>query len=242
MKFLFIYPAGTWATGWQTMASGAFVPPLGILYLSSCLEKAGHKAYVLDYWAENFNKNKLANMVNNADAVGVTIAGFNLSESKNICHLIKEIDHDIPLVVGGPHVTLYPEKSLKESNADIAIKGEGEPGIIKLANVIIGKNKIDEVEGSFYRKNDDIKKGKAPYIVNNLDELPFPSRHLTKEYEYGHFFGLKVAKGKTTSVSSSRGCPMKCRFCQRNFFSMDKFRMRTAENVLEELKIIADVA
>jgi len=240
MKFQFIYPAGTWAAGMQHMSSGPLVPPLGILYLSSCLERAGHKANVIDYWAEKFDKNKLANMVKNADAIGVTIAGFNLRESLDICHLIKEIDPDIPLVVGGPHVTLYPKKSLEESNADIAVEGEGEPGIVKLADTIIGKNKLDKVEGAYYRKNGEIKKGKAPCIVKNLDELPFPARHLIKGYDYGYFFGSKVAKGKATSVSSSRGCPMKCRFCQRNFFSMDMFRMRTAENVVEEIKIVAD--
>lgn len=241
MKFQFIYPAGTWSAGRQNMSTGRpFIPPLGILYLSSCLERAGHKANVIDYWAEKFDKNKLAYMVRTADAVGITIASFNLRESIDICHFVKEIDPNVPLIVGGPHVTLYPQKSLIDTNADIAVQGEGEPGIVKLAEAITGKNTVEQVDGVYYRKNGEIKKGKNPCIVNNLDELPFPARHLVFDYDYGHFFGSKVTEGKATSISSSRGCPSKCRFCQRNFFSMDKFRMRTAENVLEEIKTIAD--
>ncbi len=240
MKFQFIYPAGTWTADLHDLSSGPSIPPLGILYLSSCLERAGHKAEIIDYRAEKFDKSKLSNLIKTADVVGITIAGFNLQVSRDICHFIKEIDSDIPLVIGGPHVTLYPETSLRECNADVAIEGEGEPGIVKLADSITGKNTIDTVEGAYYRKNGGIKKGKAPSLVKNLDELSFPARHLVKEYDYGHFIGSKVTKGKTTSILSSRGCPMKCRFCQRNFFSMDMFRMRTVENVVEELKRIAD--
>ena len=173
MKFQFIYPGGTWATGMQHMSSDPFAPPLGVLYLSSCLEKAGHKASVIDYWAEKFDKKRLTSKLKNADAVGVTITGFNLKESLDICYLIKEIDLDIPLVIGGPHVTIYPEKSLKESHADIAVEGEGEPGIVKLADAIIGKTRINAVEGVHYKKNGEFKKGKDPGLVKDLNTLIF---------------------------------------------------------------------
>lgn len=92
--------------------------------------------------AEKFEKNKLSNSVNNADAIGVSLTGFNLKESIDICKLIKEIDKNIPLIVDGPHVSLYPEKTLKESNAGIAVKGEGEPGINKLVEFLQGKNSL----------------------------------------------------------------------------------------------------
>jgi radical SAM superfamily enzyme YgiQ (UPF0313 family) len=222
------------------MPSDPFAPPLGILYLSSCLEGVGHKADVIDYWSEQFNKEKLANDVKKADAVGVSITGFNLKESLDICHLIKETDQDIPLIIGGPHITLYPEKSLKECKADIAVVGEAEPTIIKIADSIQGKSKLQDIEGTYFFENKQIKHGKKPTIVPDLDSLPFPARHLVKEYDYGYLFGSKVGKGKATSILTSRGCPMNCRFCQRNFFGMNIFRQRSAENVIDELKKIRD--
>lgn len=240
MKTQFIYPGGTWATGMQHMPSDPFAPPLGILYLSSCLEEAGHKASVIDYWSEQFNKDKLSRAVKDADAIGVSITGFNLKESLEICHLIKEIDPDIPLIVGGPHITLYPKKSLKECKADIAVEGEAELTINKIVKSLQGKTKLNEIEGVYYSENGRIKQGKKPIMVKDLNTLPFPARHLVKDYDYGYLFGSKVGKGKATSVLSSRGCPMNCRFCQRNFFGMNTFRQRSAENVFDELKKISD--
>lgn len=222
------------------MPPDPFAPPLGILYLSSCLEKAGHKANVIDYWSEQFNKDRLKRAVKDADVIGVSITGFNLKESLNICHLVKEIDCDIPLVVGGPHITLYPKKSLKECKADIAIEGEAEPSIAKLADALEGKEKLSNIQGAYFLNNKKILQGKKPTMVKELNKLEFPARHLVKDYDYGYLFGSKVGKGKATSILSSRGCPMNCRFCQRNFFGMNTFRSRSAENVLEELRVIAD--
>ena len=236
MKFQFIYPGGTWATGMQHMPSDPFSPPLGILYLSSCLESAGNKAGVIDYWSEKFDKQKLTNVLKNSDAVGISITGFNLKESVDICNFIKESDKDIPLVIGGPHITLYPEKSLKKCNADIAIVGEAETTIHKIADSIQGKSKLKEIEGTYFFERSKIKHGKKPTMVKDLDKIPFPARHLVKDNEYGYLFGSKVGKGKATSMLSSRGCPMSCRFCQRNFFGMNTFRQRSADNVIDELK------
>ena len=240
MKFQFIYPGGTWATGMQHMPSDPFSPPLGILYLSSCLEETGNSAGVIDYWSEKFDRDKLKNVLKNSDAVGISITGFNLKESIDICHFIKEIDKDIPLVVGGPHITLYPEKSLKECNADIAIVGEAETIIDKIAESIQGKSKLKEIQGTYFFENNKIKHGKKPTMVKDLDKIPFPARHLVKDNDYGYLFGSKVGKGKVTSMLSSRGCPMSCRFCQRNFFGMNTFRQRSAENVIDELKQITE--
>ncbi|RLF40703.1 MAG: radical SAM protein, partial [Thermoplasmata archaeon] len=68
----------------------------------------------------------------------------------------------------------------------------------------------------------------------------FPDRKLVDKYNYGFLFGSKLGKGKFTSIITSRGCPYRCRFCQRNFFAMNCFRMRSAENVLQELKLLND--
>ena len=220
------------------MPPDPFAPPLGVLYLSSHLESVGHNAEVIDYWAEKFDEEKLEKKVKKADAVGISITGFNLDESLQICKIIKEIDKDKPLIIGGPHVTIYPEISLKKCNADIALEGEGERSIVKIAEALNDKNKLKKIEGVYYRDNKKIKKGKPPALIKDLNKLKFPARHLIENYDYGYLFGSKVGKGKVTSMLSSRGCPMNCKFCQRNFFGMNTFRTRAAENVLDELKTI----
>ena len=73
-------------------------------------------------------------------------------------------------------------------------------------------------------------------MIDNLDELPFPARHLVEKYDYGDFpFGFQLKK-MVTSLITSRGCPFNCRFCARysNFINGWGFRQRSAQNILQE--------
>lgn len=75
---------------------------------------------------------------------------------------------------------------------------------------------------------------------SNLDELPFPARHLVEKYDYGNFsFGFSFTlKGKITNMITSTGCPFHCRFCSRysHFIKDWSFRERSAESVVNEIQ------
>lgn len=239
MKFLLIRP-GDWEKNVKYfIASPSSFPPLGLLYVAATLEQKGHEVEILDYYMEDNAKKKLENALMSADAVGMGVNTNELKFSINISNMIKDIDSDIPLIIGGPHGAFFQEQTLKNiPNADICIVGEGEHVILELTRYIEGKKDPSDIHGIYYRDNSSIISGKPLKIIDNLDDLPFPSRHLVKKYDYGNFsFGLKFKK-KVTSSITSRGCPFHCRFCTRYSNVIDGwgFRQRSAENILQEFE------
>ena len=236
MKFLFLYPPGEWAFGEQKIPHDPFTPPLGILYLARMVEEQGYDVEVIDFCAEPLDETRLRKAIRSSDAIGMSVLTFTLENAIKLSELVKEIDSDVPLVIGGPHCSLYPKKSLSTLNADISVEGEGEEVILDIAEALSGKKELCEIHGVHYKKEEEMKAGKPPKIIENLDSIPFPARHLVKSYNYGHILGVKFVKGTFTSMITSRGCRHKCRFCTRQFIGMNQCRVRSAENVIEELR------
>jgi len=241
MNFLLIR-AGDWKRNVNFLvASPSSFPPLGLLYVAAKLEQKGHTVEILDGCMENISAEKLENTLISSDAVGICVHTNELNFSITISKMIKDIDNDIPLIIGGPHCAFYKEQTLRIiSNADICVVGEGEHVILELTRYLEGRKALSDIHGIYYQDNGSIVSGKPLKVIDNLDDLPFPSRHLVEKYDYGIFpFGLKLQK-KVTSSITSRGCPFHCRFCTRygNVIDGWGFRQRSAENILQEFEEI----
>jgi len=213
-------------------------PPLGLLYIGSILEQNGHKVEVIDFYAEDISEQKLKNSLKSCDVVGMTVYTYDYYAAVEVSRMIKNIDPDIPLIIGGPHCTFLSKRSLSDIPlADISVIGEGEVVINDIVQNLNGYKKLHDINGIIFRENGSIVTNKPPKVTENLDSLPFPARHLVEKYDYGSFpFGYKLKK-KTTSLMTTRGCPFKCRFCSRysNFIKNWGFRQRSAENVVKEI-------
>jgi len=238
MKFLFLYPAsGKWdISAEKAISVGAHLPPLGILYLAKILENDGHNVEVIDFNAEFLPEDKIKKKILSSDAVGMTVYTESTAYKNSIrlSNFVKECDKNIPVLIGGPHCTLYPEQALINLNADICVIGEGELIIKQIAEAIQGERKLSTIPGIYYKENNEIKKNKSTEQIKNLDALPFPARHLVDKYEYGYLFGLKIAKGKLTSFLASRGCPFRCRFCGMCYL-LPKYTRRSINNITKEI-------
>jgi anaerobic magnesium-protoporphyrin IX monomethyl ester cyclase len=146
---------------------------------------------------------------------------------------IKQFSPDIPLILGGPHCFLFPEQALRDHNADISVRGEGEFIIGPITEALEGKRPLSSIPELTFKQNGKIHTTKSNEQIMNLDTIPFPSRHLVQKYEYGYMFGTKAMRGKATSLISSRGCPNRCTFCQLSRFV--KYRRRSAANTTQEI-------
>jgi len=77
-------------------------------------------------------------------------------------------------------------------------------------------------------------------VIDDLDSLPFPARHLSEKYDYGNFSGFQPSK-KFTSMITNRGCPFHCRFCTRyGNIKGWSFRRRSPENIIKEMQEISE--
>ncbi len=239
MKFLLLRPAYQEEKNKSHNITSMNLHPLGLLSIGASLENDGHEVELLDYYAEKITKDKLKNSLMSCDAVGMTVNTNNYKPAVGISGLIKEIDSDIPLIIGGPHCTFVQKQSLHDiPHADISVIGEGEYVILDLAKYLHGEKNLANIHGIYYKENGSIISGKPPKVINNLDDLPFPARHLVEKYDHGNFSFGHTFKGKITNLITSKGCPFHCRFCSRyHLFIKDwSFRKRSAENVVNEIQ------
>ena len=111
------------------------------------------------------------------------------------------------VIMGGVHASLLPQEALEFARQ--VVTGEAE-------NVI-----IDVVEG---RRKEAIVVG-GP--VEDLDSLPNPDFSLIKGYRI---------YPQIMPISTSRGCPFDCSFCSVTKMFGRKYRFRSAENIMIEMR------
>ncbi len=243
MKVLFIHPAsGVLEFSSQDFVkTGALLPPLGILYLAGMLEKNDHQAEVIDCNSENISEDKIKKAIRSSDAVGMTIYSedYEQKNSKLISNFIREYDSDIPIIIGGPHCTLLPKRSLSDHKADICVQGRGDSLIVPIIEALMGKKDLFSIPNIYFKKKGEIHHTKTAKIDLGLDDLPYPARHLVDKYEYGFLHGNRLAKGKLTSIITSRGCAYRCNFCNLHAH-IPELELRSSENIIKEIDDISN--
>ena len=70
-----------------------------------------------------------------------------------IIELLKK-EFNLPIVCGGPHVSCFPEKIIKETGIDVAVIGEGEHTILEIAEAIKNGDGFENIKGIVYKNKD----------------------------------------------------------------------------------------
>lgn len=215
---------------------GAVSEPMGLAYIAGYLEKVGLPVRIIDAPAEQMSADQVvANMLPDEDAiVGINILTTTFSVVKDLCRRIKRTVPRCMIVLGGPHSTVLPERTLEEiPEADIACIGEGELTMAAIAQCV-DDNDIKHIEGICYRRNGEIFRNPDRPFIRNLDEIPPPARHLLPMDRY-HLTASRVS-GDTfcPTIIVARGCPFKCSYCSRTFGRT--FRAHSIERIIEEIQ------
>lgn len=221
--------------------SPSVYPPLGLEYIAAALEQENHNVEIIDLYKQNISDTQLKKLVTSSDSIGLHVCTDTYSYASQLSAQIKEMDSDIPILIGGPHCTFFKKNALSDiPTADICIVGEGELIIHEIVKYMKGKKELKKISGIFYREHNNIKNGKPLQIIQDLDFPYFPARHLVDKYEYGDFPGGYAFNKRFTSMETSRGCPFRCRFCARygNVVEGFGFRQRSAEHVVKEIQEI----
>ncbi|MFH1456764.1 MAG: radical SAM protein [Patescibacteria group bacterium] len=215
-----------------------FLPPLGLMYIATYVkEKTDFDIKLLDCEVEKINYTNIQERIRaeKPDVVGITTMTFTLIDVIKTARLIKQVDKNIKIVLGGPHVNIYPEETMSNPEIDFLVLGEGEQPFIDLLKNINDLNALKNTRGLAFRDNDKkiINTG-ARDLIMDLDNLPIPARELT---QYKKYYSIIAKNNPTTTMFTSRGCPYKCLFCDRPHLGKI-FRARSAENVVQELEKI----
>ncbi|MBU2064220.1 MAG: B12-binding domain-containing radical SAM protein, partial [Candidatus Omnitrophica bacterium] len=161
------------------------------------------------------------------DLIGISLMTYGYKESYALIGRIKRDFPDVRIVAGGAHISLFREKALRDcAGLDFGVVLEGERTIIELCRGQDPKS----IKGLIFRdeeKNAVYNGGRG--FIEDLDAIPFP---LYERFELDKVFDKNV---NALPIVSSRGCPFDCVYCPVKYAIGEKFRARSAENVIEEL-------
>ena len=167
----------------------------------------------------------------NPDIVGITSMTTTIESAFRVAQEVKKAKPTTIVVIGGPHVTFIDDEILlNETNIDIIVRGEGEQTIIEIAQKVTNNETLYNITGTTVRKDNRIIRNPDRDLIENLDELPFPSLDHFQLDRY-RIFGRRMFP-----VITSRGCPFQCSFCITSRVFGKKTRMRTPESVVNELE------
>ncbi|MFH1610425.1 MAG: radical SAM protein [Patescibacteria group bacterium] len=216
------------------------IPPLGIMYIASYLKKyTDHKIQILDLQLEEKNKKEIQEYLlqEKPDVVGLTAITFLMIDTIKLINLISKILPDTKIVLGGPHVNIYPNETIDIPGIDFLVLGEGEIPCLDLINNIEDKEKLKTIKGLVFKHDGQIVNTGNRELLEDLDQLPHPVRELTN---YKKYYSTLSYKNPTTSMFTSRGCPYKCIFCDRPHLGKN-FRARSAQNIVDEMEEIKEL-
>lgn len=186
-------------------------PNLGILYLVASLERANYKVHIADLRGEEAN----IDLIPDAPFIGFSATTGEIADAKKLARLAKQRNPSCKTIIGGAHASiLYEDCSIRDF--DCVVVGEGEYAIL---DILQGMQASQIVQSR----------------ITDLDDLPFPARHLVNSFSYTLMPGERYGEGvKATSVMFSRGCPQNCSFCANVHRAPVTYR--SPENIRDEVK------
>ncbi|MDD5475612.1 MAG: radical SAM protein [Syntrophales bacterium] len=209
-------------------------PPLGVTYVAAAFEAAGAEVRIFDYIVSQYTREKLKRQLEDfaPRLVGATSVTMNFRAAASIIRDVKELEPSIITIMGGPHVSFDAADTLKRyPELDIIVMGEGERTIGELMEIIQGGGDLSSVKGIAFRSGGEAVVTEPRELIENLDSLPMPARHLLSIPRYR-------ALGFPVSIITSRGCPNACIFCLGRRMVGKKVRNRNPLSVVDEIEMI----
>ncbi len=218
-------------------------PPLGLGYLASSLRKAGHDVALIDCLLKGIKPGQITQEVQkiNPDMVCITAMTTTYFNVLKYVECIKNSNSNIPVVVGGPHITARPIESLKESGADFAIVGEGEETAVELADAVENNTPLSSIKGLGYKEHGKYFLNERRELISDLDKIPMPAWDLIPPNKYPFApHGAFAKRFPVAPIITTRGCPFNCSFCSSKSTWLMRLRFRTPKNVVDEIEFLAN--
>ena len=205
---------------------GEYFPPMGIMQISATAKMKGHASTVGILSREDVVekiKREKPDAVAYSGSTGEHKYYFEFNQK------VKALFPEIKTIMGGPHATFFPERTLQDAGLDAVCIGEGDYSFPEFLDKIDKGMDFSGLENIM----SSCERPKLKPLVQNLDGLPFPDRDLfyangeSGDNPIKHFF-------------VSRGCPYNCTYCFnepfREMYRGQKYsRKRSVDNVIEEI-------
>jgi len=172
-----------------------------------------------------------------AELVGITITTWTVNHARKIARAVRKKIPDIRIAVGGPQVKAFPRLTLKFSEFDYGVIGEGDMTFPELVDSLENNKPLSKVKGVVFRKSSKIIQTPAREYCPDLDKLPSPSWHLLPIKKY---HDMLTRRKQFMVMITSRGCPFNCTFCDPRNTLGKQFRAWGADRLFYEVKVLYD--
>jgi radical SAM superfamily enzyme YgiQ (UPF0313 family) len=209
---------------------------LGLLYLATLVQDI-HEVHVVNAVLDGLDEDEVVKNIAkiNPDLVGVSINfAPTLASGVSIVKKLRQSGFDGFVVAGGNTATFLCRELLSHGFADIVVLNEGEVTFTELARVLRNRRADDlydelmKIKGiAFRERKGGVYVTEKRGFINDLDRLPYPNRDYHREF---------YRSSDTAVIITSRGCPFDCFYCSTNQMWGRKWRARSPENIISEMK------
>lgn len=258
MKIALLYPlwTGNYGIFGHFARRSATWPPLNLALLAAIAEQHGHEVSIIDGQEARLSEEQLVERALSLqpDLIGLSAYSPFFHCNTTLAQSIKERDPEMPIAIGGPHITIMKEEAFLPQ-FDYAFVGEAETSFPEFLNTYQDGGDLSKVKGIIFRRDGEtLNTGDAEPISFEsaagvessgtrgkgypLDQFPIPARNLLPMHRYK--LGSMHGNLHFTSIQTMRGCPWKCIFCASEALKTTRVIMRSPNSIVQEMKSVVD--
>lgn len=224
-------------------AAGSTMPPLALCSLAAVCRNNGFAVSIIDAACGELSHEQVVDALVSRKPryVGITAMTCGIHSAARIANLIKRKRPDILTLIGGPHVTALPAETMRIfPEFDVGCIGEGEETLVDYMRAMQAGSSGDNVSGLVHRKGGAICLSGARPFIEDLNSLPFPAWDLLEGFPDRYVpAAIRCRRLPASHLVTSRGCPMKCTFCDRSVFG-NRYRLFSVEYTFEMIKTLVN--
>src|SRR3990167_8188957 len=227
-----------------------YVPNIFLLSAAAVLEKAGYEVRYIETTIKKWQRGHFLAYLKEDLSDVYCFYSVNLSQGTDIYALndIRNLRGDVPVIFFGPAPSDRPAEFVVDNDSYV-VRGEPEYTMVELLKALHSKSSVNGIKSVSFMDNGEIIHNVNRELIEDLDSLPFPARHLIEEKEV--YYNPKLGKRPFTAVCTSRGCSYRCIYCVPSSLSFSReleykhylgkkppVRKRSPENIIEEFKLL----
>ena len=198
---------------------GDLFPPLGLGFLKAYANLKGYRAEILDNHVKPrplCSAKETVRLVKekNPRYVGVYVSSPSYQEAMILIQTLSK-QTDIPIIVGGPHYTVFPERA--PDCVRYVVVGEGEQALLKILDGRAKERILREP------------------VLDDLNDLPLPSYDEFMDGSYEYSVPMFNMPPRIVTMNTSRGCPQRCLFCSVQNIWGRRYRTFSAHRIYEHV-------
>ena len=218
-------------------------PQLGVLSLAEVLERRHDDVRIFDldqaYLRHLNSQNAAGSFVETAgrliaedfaDVYGFSSICSSYPATIRIASVVKAARPESFILLGGPQASVVDLETLRVFPfVDFVLRGEAELSLPLLLGELEGAQELLRVPSLTYRCLANPQRNPSAPVIEDLDLIPLPAYHLV-----GGLHGATRA-----ALELGRGCPFACSFCSTNDFFRRRFRLRSPDRVISDMRELA---